>query len=728
MTIPDAHSTATVPPIHVFGAFRYDAVERLLTRDGAEVALPPRVIGVLHVLLEHHGRIVSKPDLIEAVWGRTFVTETSLTEAISLLRQALGDEPQSPSFVQTVHRRGYRFVAPVTRVEREQPVLTGPGRIAAAASMPEAEAPAVRTRRDLRIAGVAAAIVILLAAAAVVAGLRARAPRQDGARPTHLAIAMPQETTLVEWMPSIAISPDGRDIVFAARRGEETMLHHRSLDGFETRVLEGTEGASTPFFSPDGQWLGFVTQGALLKMKLSGGVPITLCKAEWPMGAAWSADGSIVFGSALGGLRRVSENGGTPVAVTRPDAARGEVMHVWPELLPDGRSLLFTIFANTISSSKVALLSLDTGERKLLLESAAGARYASNGYLMYARPDAIVAVGFDATSRRVTGSPVALFRDVAVHPFAGFLQLATSRNGTLVYMPYTRALPPRRLARLSANGKVELLKAPPRYYRNLEIAPDRVRAAVTILEAGRSDVWIMGLETGSLQRMTFDGFNIEPVWSPDGEWIYYSSNRAGPYNVYRRRANGHGAAERVMTSARHQYPYFWSPDGRHLIYGEAAEGTGFDLWVAEPAAGWKTTPFLRTPALEATCEISPDGKWLAYESDASGAYEIYVRAFPGGDGHRQISNAGGVQPFWSDDGKTLYYHDQNRIVAVAFGSGTLSDETVLEGNEFDLAQRGTAGARLTLIHDTEPLQHPTELRVILGWESLLDAQRSGTPR
>jgi Tol biopolymer transport system component/DNA-binding winged helix-turn-helix (wHTH) protein len=688
-----------------FGPFRFDHAERVLTRDGAEIRLPPRVVGVLEFLLERQGKVVSKQALIDGVWGGTAVTDTSLTEAISILRQALGDDAQNPAYLETVHRRGYRF----------RSAGVPPAGQAASRRLPAAETAAVQPARTPAL--LIGALILLAIAIVAIALRRKPAP----AKPAHVTIATAGE--LMEWS-SLAISPNARDIIYVAKQNGEALLYHRSLDGFESRAIAGTKNAQYPFFSPDGEWIGFVSDGKLMKVKLKGGQPLTLCRGAAFGGATWTRDGSIVFASPAGGLSRVSADGGTPETLTVPDSVAGEVGHVAPQVLPDGTSVLFTIFSTTVHAAKVAVLSLETKQRRVILEHAGGARYVPGGHLIYSSSEGVLVVPFDAAKAKVTGPPADVLRDVMANPFLGVLHLAVADDGTIVYFSGERKdTPVRELVRRDAAGSVTPIPTPQRFYRNLELAPDGARAAVTILQEDRSDVWIADLKSGTLNRLTFAGFNIEPVWSPDGEWVYYASNRLGPYNVFRRRANGQGAEERLLESRQHQYPLHWSPDGKILVIAQASPVTSIDIHLIERTAGgsWSNRPFVRSPNADLIAEVSPDGRWIAYASYEESEWVIYLQDFPQGSGKWQMSTGGGWQPFWSADGATLYYENGDKLVGVPLtfrvGGVERGREITIDAGTFALAQRGAKPGELTIIRMTnKDKEDPKrELRMVTGW-------------
>ncbi|HUO84988.1 MAG TPA: winged helix-turn-helix domain-containing protein [Thermoanaerobaculia bacterium] len=696
-----------------FGPFRFDVQERILWRDGVEVTLPPRVLSVLSFLLERPGKVVSKQVLIDSVWNGTFVTETSLTEAVSLLRQALDDDPQNPVYLQTVHRRGYRFIAPVEAVQS-----SGPRETAGEGAVDTVTRPVSR---------LAVAIIGLITLAALVAFLGWRLVSSEPARPpARLSMTLPEGMRLLPWVPSIAISPDGKTVVFAARDSEDQMaMYQRRLDSFDSVLIEGTEHALAPFFSPDGEWLGFFQGERLMKVRLSGGPPMEICPASKGYGATWSPVGSIIFGAFSSGLRRVSAAGGVPEVLTTPDPLEGEVTHAWPEILPGGKVVIFTIFANTIQSAKVAALSLESLQKTIVLEGAVGARWVPGGRLAFARSSGVAVAGFDPEKLRLTGAGSGAFRDVAVHPYTGMLQLDVADDGTVIYIPASGFKGAREIVRVHADGNEETLSTPQRLYRNLELSPDGTRAAVTILDDDRSDVWVADLVRGSLNRLTFEGFNIEPVWSADGEWVYFSSNRSGPYGIHRRRASGEGGAERVIRSGRHQHPLFWAPDGKTLVYGELSPDTGFDLWLLESAGdGWKSRPFLRSPSHEFWAQVSPDGRWILYGSDETGQWEVFLANFPEAKGKWQISTGGGADPFWSADGKTIHYDGGDAVMGVAFSASPGVEIgpplKILTDDGVALAQRGPAPGEMTLIRENEQPQLPHEIHVVLNWARSLE--------
>ncbi len=468
--------------------------------------------------------------------------------------------------------------------------------------------------------------------------------------------------------------------------------------------------------------MAFFADGQLRRVSLSGGPPATIAPA-YGEGGSWGDDDTIVFASGRPtSLYRVAATGGTPRRLTSPEPRRGEVQHWWPQLLPGGEAVLFTAWSTTLYDARVEWLSLATGERRTLVQGGAGARYA-DGRLLWARPDGtVVAAPFDPRAARLLGPPEPLLANVVPHPFDGFAQLAVG-GGTLAYLPNTAApIGVRRLAWLDGTSE-RPLPAPSRFYRNLKTGPGGQLAA-TLLDRDRSDVWLVDPRDGGLTRLTFDGFNIEPTWSPDGKWVAYASNRLGPFNVFRRPADGSAPAERLLASPHHQHPTSWSRDGRELMIGDVGDDTGFDLWVLDLATR-RARPLLRTPANEIYAVWSPDDRWFAYISDESGDWEVFVRSYPDLGGRWQVSTDGGFSPFWSADGRTLFFHRDGEVWAVPVAPAGRDLHPgpayrLVHREDLELASEAPGGIYAILERrPPDAATMPAEVRVVLGWQSTL---------
>ena len=403
-----------------FGQFTFDRTSRLLFRDGVEVPLPPRVLGVLSLLLERPGEIVTKQELITAVWRDAFVTETSLAEAVSVLRQTLRDDPQHPTYIQTLHRRGYRFIAELQ--EAMPRARNGSGTAAGSIDVAEVEVEHA-PRLSLLVPWLIALLAFLTAAVAVWRYVTTVAPPLP--QPVRFSLALPPGLALANIGAPVAVSQDGRLIAFAACRDSDCGIYLRPLSQAQPTLVAGTAGATSPFFSPNGRSLGYFANGRLQTIALSGGSPIPLADAAEPLGAAWLRDGQIVFARASAeGLFTVGENGGTVTPLTRPLA--GEGGHRWPAASPDNSALVFTVAANREYAGAVSMRTRTWGR---LLDDVTAARVPVSGFLVAQRGSDIIASIFDERARSITGLPVPVAALESAHPTP---QFAMSAAGTLV--------------------------------------------------------------------------------------------------------------------------------------------------------------------------------------------------------------------------------------------------------------------------------------------------------
>jgi len=698
-----------------FGPFHFDPRNRLLYRAGDEVVMPPRVLGLLEYLLERPGQVIGKDTLIREVWRDTNVSETSLTEAVSLLRQTLGDDPQRPIYVQTVHRRGYRFIAP------------------ASTGLP---APSVVLPRRTRVgrSALLVASVALLGVAGITAALFRTGPGSLPARSaTRFTIALPGAATLRTYEVALALSPDGRELVYVqGSDDQQSVLMRRPLGALDAKTIPGTEDATAPFFSFDGTSVAFFADGKLKRVRLDGSLPAIVCDAPPSLGGAWAPDGTIVFASkqGFGGLWKIGPNDRKPVALTVPDAAAGEVTHTWPEFLPDGRSLLFTVWSNTFASARIALLSLEAGTRRVIVDGGSYPRYLPAGYLLYGQAGSLVAAPFDAVRGEITGRATTVVTGLDTYLFTGLAQFAVSRTGTLAYVPARGKPGSREVEIIARDASVTRVGLPSRFYRNVKVAPDGLRLALTILDGARS-VWVTDADRRTLTRLTFEGFNIEPVWSPDGKRVAYASNIAGPYNMFVKPADGSGPAERLITSERHQYPMSWSPDGRHLIFAAVNPKTGFDLHVLTFDGPQHTVkPLKVTDAEELYGLLSPDGRWLMYTSNESGRSDVYLEPFPATGARWQVSVEESFGAGWSPAGDEILLEDKDGHSAarVRFGS-----DPPVERPRTILSRRGVAraqplaGGRVVALVDRAQDSQPREIHVVVDWETEVRGQTLNAP-
>jgi serine/threonine-protein kinase len=696
-----------------FGPYRFDRTNRILSRADVELPLPPRVLGVLECLVTRPGRLVSKQALMDAVWKDAVVTETSLTEAVSQLRQALADDPQRPAFVQTVHRRGYRFVASVTvdgaRRGRQSLQVLDPEVETASGT----EAGAGRLRWPLLAAGLAIGLAI---AGAVRQALPPPIPRVTRATvPLGLG-----DGAALGAAPSLAMTPDGSELVVVLTRGGRSQLYARGLDRFDAVPLAGTEGASEPFVSPDGRWIGFFADGKLKKVPVGGGAPVTLCEAKVPLGASWGDDGTIVFADEeRGGLLRVPATGGTPERLTQPDTAKGEIGHWWPEVLPGSRIVVFTVWPTAgLDQARLASAPLrpGAGSPRTLLAGASYGRYAPTGHLVFLRKSRLMAVRIAPRTGDLQGAAVGVLDGVTVDWFKGAAQLAFSQSGDLAYLPGTHEVPAHAVVAVGRDGKEESVRLPSRPFMNLDAVPDGSRLALTIHEGTGSDVWVADLPRHALTRLTFEAHNVEPAISPDGRGVAFASSRNGPMNLYAVDTDGRGAVEHLLSSPLTQYPDAFSPDGSLLAYVECGLETGTDLWVLPLTGAREPRPLLRTRFDEESSSFSPDGLFLAYVSNETNRFETYVAPFPAMSPKWQVSVDGGFSPAWSRDGRELYYMTEGAVMAVpistvpGFKAGTPRRLLTDPG----LVALTSTGSGLLVVRGEEKGPLPP-LHLVLGW-------------
>jgi eukaryotic-like serine/threonine-protein kinase len=460
----------------------------------------------------------------------------------------------------------------------------------------------------------------------------------------------------------LAITPDGSRVVYVGNNG--TQLFVRALDTLEPAALY-TGAPRGPFVSPDGQWIGFVEAGnTLKKVALTGGPAITLATLDGlPRGATWGPDDTIIVATdaPATGLQRIAAAVGPTTVLTRPDPARGEVDFFWPEWLPGGRAVLFTITAVTggLDAAQVAVLDLQTGTRTVLVRGGSHAHYVASGHLVYAAAGTLRAVPFDLARLQTRGTAVPVVPAVLTTS-RGAVDAVVADDGTLAYVSgggVSGANVPRTLVWVDRQGRETPIAAPPRAYALPRLSPDGTRIAVGAADQER-DLWLWDLARTTLTRLTFEpGADSSPVWTPDSRRLLFSSNRAGVTSVYVQAADGTGSATRVTDGVqRPQNPNAITADGTRVVLTQLTPTRGRDLRLLTLTPTPRVEPLLETRFEERNGSVSPDGHWLAYESNSAGRFEIYVRPFPNAAaGQWQVSSAGGVHPLWARSGRELFY-------------------------------------------------------------------------
>ena len=694
-----------VPAKVSFGPFTFDRCNGLLREGTREIPLPPRALGVLDLLVSRAGTVVPKQELIDNVWKDAFVTDTSLAEAISVLRQALADDPQAPHYVQTVHRRGYRFVAEIA---------PSPGAIA---PVPAADGkPVGFDRQPISIGGqlipwTTAALCLVLAIMAVWQYTHLRDPQAPIVR---MRVEPAPGTAFDDRAPALAVSPDGRLLAWIGC-DSTCRLYVRPLDQLDARAVSGTEGASAPFFSPDGRWIGFFAAGKLRKVAVGGGMPVVITDASQPFGAVWLNDGHIIFAaSERGGLMKVSDAGGDSASLTLPSADAGEVRHCWPTLAPGDRALLFTIATSPQNEApaRIGLMPLSqTTAWETIIDNADIAKTVSPDYIAFSRGNEMHAVAFDRTRQTIAGADQAMISGIAG------MQFAVSRSGAMAYSMATDL----------AHPSLTWIPSGPAVSGDLAGLVDLTISADGSRLAGisASDVWVGDVTRGTTTRLTHGGTNVNPVLSGGGAKVYFAAANGGAFEVWSRDGSSTAPPQKVWSSAgqhRHVFPSSLSRDEHVMAYTESGGPTRGDVKVVDLISG-AAVAAIDTPFDETNGMLSPDGRLLAYQSDESGRWEVYVLQL---DGRQRIpiSSAGGRNPHWSPDGASLFYRADAVLRVAIDGDGRPAAAPTVVPAQARSGVAGIATANRVLLRGSgdQPSQH-----AVLTLEWARDLQRTLGP-
>jgi serine/threonine-protein kinase len=692
-----------------FGPFRLDPAERLLLRGGQPVALTPKAFDLLVHLVERPGRLVEKQALMAALWPDAVVEEANLAYNVSALRKALGDGQEGEQFIQTVPTRGYRFVAPVREVSAGPPAVSA------------------RKTRGLIVPVAAAALIIGALIGGVAVGWLGWSPPSAG-RVVRFEIPL---ATALRHLGGPAISPDGARLAYGPGGAEGQKLYVRALDSADTVALPGSEGARQPFFSPDGGSLAFFARDLLMKVELATGHVRKVCHAaRISRGGTWGTDNRIYFARGLyAGIWVVSADGGQPKPLT--NLAPEEVAHGWPELLPGGRHLLFTRWdSEVLDDGKIEALSLETGERRTVMEGGVGARYLPTGHLLYVRRGTLMAVPFDAQRLRTSGTAVKVMDGIAFGPLGQTL-FGVSPTGTLAYFSTSVIAARTQMVWIEVPGnRRQALDAPRGFYVDPVLSPDGGRLALAPNYGSHQDIWVTDLARATWTRLTVNPrFDGAPLWRPDDpSSILFTMARGQHYafDLFSVPADGSRAPELVYESPHDKYATSASAVARLVAFVEIRPDTKADIWLLDINGRPTARPFLQTPFWESAPALSPDGKWLAYESDESGRFDVYVRAVSGSGAKRQVSSGGGDRPRWSPDGRQIVYRRGNSMMAARVATGallTVDRPRVLLAGEFE--EGGTVtpnydmapdGRRFLMIEPSQdPQPAPARLVVIDNW-------------
>ncbi len=614
-----------------------------------------------------------------------------------------------------------------------------PGTVGATPGAQGPDARSGRTRE--RIIWAAASVLVALATFGVARAWMSPVPvGRPGA--LRLAVMPPEKTSFGE----AVLSPDGHWLAFTGATGAKVQLWIRALDGATPRTLPGTEGAAAPFWSPDSRFIGFFAGGKLRKIEVSGGVSTALADVGVATGGAWNHEGVILYASLGGaGLSRVSAAGGDAVSVLRPDFSRQESDLFSPYFLPDGRHFLYNIYSGQKEHRGVFLGSLDDKVNRRLLVDNSNAVYApaasGGGFLLFARESALLAQPFDAGTLQLMGEPLPVADQVGSN-FDGTGGAHTRRNFTvsntgLLAFDAIQNRQRSQLIWVDRDGTRTRILPGMDNVGMASLSPDGKRFAVARFQGDvNADVLVSDAAGGNATRLTFDsGNDLFPVWSPDGSDIAWASNRDGVFHIYRKASSGSGQDGLVYKSPLFKFPTDWSRDGRFIVLRQIDPKTHYDVWIIEPgseATDRKAFAFLQTDANEGAAVLSPDGRWIAYASDESGRYEVYVQSFPTSGGKRQISTAGGAGPLWRGDGRELYFHAADgTLMAVPVEGGT-SFATGASVALFEFRPGGrlltpyysaTADGKRFLLSTIVETDGAAPLSVVINWSELLPRQR-----
>ncbi|MGC1451593.1 MAG: protein kinase [Candidatus Sulfotelmatobacter sp.] len=514
------------------------------------------------------------------------------------------------------------------------------------------------------------------------------------------------------------ISPSGRQIAFLVLRSGSSQIWVRPMDSLQARAVPGTEDGAQPFWSPDEQSLGFFAHGKLKKVEIATGSVQTLTKVPYGVGGTWSSGGVIVYSPSFGsGLFRVPSSGGDGQPLSKLDGGQREVIHAWPQFLPDGQHVLFLQRGATGEGGHISVVALGNQNIHQLMKGDALVGYTEPGYILFVRDGAFMAQLFDASRLRLRGDPILVADKIGYDANWAQVLASVSANGTVVYQEKVQR--ERQLVVLDRTGKQVSVFGPAGPYSGFRVSADERQVAVNRVDpaSGTVDIWIFEISRGILSRLTTNLANNKNLtWSPEERSMVFQSDRNGMYDLYLRDASGKETP--LFQSAEDKTGPEWSRDGKYVVYTDDNPKTHSDIWAIPVAGDRKPFPVVQTEADEQDPRVSPDGRWLAYESDESGRVETYVVSFPAGTDRLQISNSGGSSPRWSPDGKELFYISGDRKVMTAeVKSGAQLEASAPKplfaapDADYDVVQNGQRFIFSNLVNDPKG----STVNVIVNW-------------
>jgi DNA-binding winged helix-turn-helix (wHTH) protein/Tol biopolymer transport system component len=745
------------------GSWTADPQVNEISSGERSVKLEPKVMALLVYLAERPSQTVSRDELIEGLWGGVAVVEEALTRCVSQLRRSLADDAQDPRYIQTVSKRGYRLVAPVVLDEsrrfetREAGLVAQEPKLALVARetsspprsddlLAESSAPPGDPSRDLltptkehvgpgrtravtMITGASSIAIVATLIGAVSYFRASTTPKPD----VRFTIDVPE-------MPSpydIALSPDGRHVAYVAAAGKgRTALWIRAVNSLDARALPQTEGATEPFWSPDSKYVAYgvnaVVDSYLKKIDVRGGAVQTIANlgsGNFCCGT-WNRDGVIVF-SHNTVLHRVSASGGEMTTISKLDPAREELFHARPQFLPDGRHFLYLAWSARPELRFVQIASLNSDNHVRLMKAQSNAVYAPPGFLLFLSERTLVARPFDAERMELTGEAVPLARNIVINSVGAVGAFAASNEGTIIYRSASPDADKRPFVWIDRDGRPVDRGGAPTDAKAPRLSPDQNQVAFAEGNAGAGGVWVHDLRRG-LKTQVISQPASAPIWSPDGSRVLVGLGSVMSRALYEKPSNG-AAPERLLfrpEPGSTATPVEWSAAGEVVVFTKNPPTSLRDLWVYSLSQG-KAFPYLVTPYDEPYAALSPDGRWLAYESSESGTYEVVVQSFPDPSaGKWQITANGGVCPRWRRDGKELYHLDADGAMVA---TPVRLARTVEIGKPVTLFQTKTGFPSVSLYRSACPYDvtadgeqfvlfepgKPVPISVILNWTSTL---------
>ncbi|MGD0963213.1 MAG: winged helix-turn-helix domain-containing protein [Candidatus Acidiferrales bacterium] len=654
---PDTLVSPNPAVSYEFGPVLIDVPSHQIWRDGDAVVVPVKAFDILVYLAARPDCTIPKDELIHAVWKDMFVSEDSLVHSMSVLRRALGDDSAHPQLIITVPRKGYRLKGPVRTVFEPSPDVSPDafGPVEVARKIEPTIQPEVRRApwqwAKLWVALPTALLLFLLAR-------EFEAPRPFSGGGTILFTQpAPGGSPLAS---GGILSPDSRYMVFVARdrETEQAHLYMKQMNSAEVQSIAGTEGASDPFWSPTSDMIGFFANGELKTVDLRGDAPKGIAAVPVSAGGGtWSSNGPILFSDWQTGLFRVDPAGGVMTAVSTVNRSADELVQKLPQFLPDGRHFLFFLRSANQDQTGSYVGSLDSPERiRIPTHATSPVIYSPPGYLLYVQDDILMAERFDSSRFQVTGKPMVVARNVSAPGDADGKMISASAS----LLTFRSGAKTQELAWFDRNGQradsVPALKS----LRSPMFSPDQKQL---IAMDGGPRMWMVDLARNAATRL--EGEGTYPLWSPDGDRIAFQSH--SHLIVYVRSIRGSAQDQVLLNDEQRKILNDWSPAGDYIVYTTLNPGTKLDLVLLPMSGDKKPIPLLHTPFNESQGRISPDGRWIAYVSDESGAQEVYIQRFPSLGDKRIVSIGGGVEPTWRRDGEELFYLSPDySIVTVPF--------------------------------------------------------------